>query len=231
MSDRTDGGQGFRRLGDLMPRTLPSPADSGSTPEPSPTSSPTTGTRSLAERVSSSIGMQRGATGAVALSPERAMAMLDPEAVDRALVASLPPSLASICQEVERTWTDPVYGFDYEVTGYSFGAGILDASDDDLRTARNTVAVYMRPPSEVVIKQELARLRASTKSREADNDDVAMGFQVLAEECSEYPADVVVWALRGWAKREVFYPSLAEVRDLLQRGSRRRESLAKSLGV
>jgi hypothetical protein len=159
------------------------------------------------------------------------MAMQDPEAVDQALVALLPPSLASTCRTIERTWNDPVYGFDFEVTGYSFGSGILDASDDDLRTARNMVALYMEPPSEAVIKQELARLRASTKSRESDNDDVAMGFQVLAEECSEYPADVVVWALRGWAKRERFYPSLAEVRDLLQRGARRRESLAKSLGI
>jgi hypothetical protein len=159
------------------------------------------------------------------------MAMLDPEAVDKAIVASLPRSLASTCSEIENEWIDPVYGWDYEVVGYTFGRGVLDAPDGDVRAARNMVALYMAPPSEAVIKHELARLRASTKSRAEEEGDIAMGFQVLAEECFEYPADVVVWALRGWAKRERFYPSLAEIRDLLQRGSRRRESLAKSLGV
>jgi len=125
-------------------------------------------------------------------------------------------------QTIERTFIDPVYGFDYEFTGYTLGA--IVPSHDRL-TARNSVATALAGASADFVRQELARLRASTKARPEDGDDLAMRFQVLADECREYPPDVVRHALRGWAQREVFFPALAEIRDELQRLTRRRRAL------
>jgi hypothetical protein len=117
---------------------------------------------------------------------------------------------------------DPVYGFDTEFLGYRLEGAVPSG---DLMQARQMVGQHLRPAEVGLIKRELARLRVSTKSRAETDDDLAMGFQVLAEECAEYPPDVVVWALRGWARMETFYPSLAEIRDRLQRGVARRRSL------
>lgn len=152
--------------------------------------------------------------------------MRDPAMVDRAIVASLPPSIASALVPVHRDRIDPVYGFDSELVGYRLEGEVPAA---DVMQARQIVGRCLAPADEPLIKRELARLRASTKARAEADDDLAMGFQVLAEECSEYPPDVVVWAMRGWARMETFYPSLAEIRDRLQRAARRRQAMLKAL--
>jgi hypothetical protein len=127
---------------------------------------------------------------------------------------------------VVREFIDPEYGYDCETIGYELSLHL--ATQAEIETARMLVERCMEPAADQVIKGELARLRASTKSREID-DDLVLVFQVMAEECASYPADVVVWALRGWARAETFYPSLAEIRDRLQRGARRRQSLLSGL--
>jgi hypothetical protein len=122
---------------------------------------------------------------------------------------------------------DPVYGFDSEFVGYDIDADRVRAPD--LMQARQLVGQHLRGAPEAIVKRELARLRVATKARNESDDDLAMGFQVLAEECADYPPDVVVWALRGWARMEIFYPSLAEIRDRLQRGARKRRALMAAL--
>ncbi len=120
-----------------------------------------------------------------------------------------------------------MYGYDFEVLAYRFDEP--NASDQEINAAVVIVERFMRPAPEGTIKQELARLRVSTKARADDEGNTAMGFQVFAEECAGYPEDVVIWALRSWARIETFYPSLAEIRDRLQRGVRRRQSLLRAL--
>jgi hypothetical protein len=122
-----------------------------------------------------------------------------------------------------------VYGFDCELTGYVCRWPAEGCPDSDKREARMLVESYLAKAPGQLVKQELARLRVSTKSRHETDDDLAMGFQVLGEECAKYPPDVVVWALRGWAQMETFYPSLAEIRDRLQRGVKRRKSLMEAI--
>ena len=120
-----------------------------------------------------------------------------------------------------------MYGYDFEVIGYQRVDAEVPA--EDLVKAKGIVGECLKGARGDLIKAELARLRVSTKSRAELDDDLAMGFQVLAEECANYPPDVVVWALRGWARSETFYPSLAEIRDRLQRGVRRRRSLLAAI--
>jgi hypothetical protein len=219
---------GYRRIGSRLPSFASSPSATGSTPTTLPPSSATSGAQSLARADSNSTGLPPSATGAERLpSVRQAMERPDPEATDRAIVACLPRSIGSTLCPVYQDRIDPVYGFDTELVGYATMSG--ERPSADLMDARQLVGRYLVSAPEARIKAELARLRVSTKARPEGEDDLAMMFQVFAEECAEYPADVMVWALRGWARREIFYPSLAELRDLLQRGARRRRSLMEAL--
>lgn len=230
MHDHQNEGRGSRSIGSLTSKIASSPEALGSALalETLPRSSGTTGSRSLAPRDASSTGRQLSETAAATLpSIAEAIALADPQALDLAIVRSLPPSIGSALKAIHRDIIDPVYGLDTEFVGYELPrAGVVPA---ELMQARQMVGLHLKPAVGGLIKQELARLRVSTKSRSESADDLVMGFQVMAEECSEYPADVVVWALRGWARSEVFYPSLAEIRDRLQRGARRRKAMMAAL--
>lgn len=227
--DRSNEGHGLRSIGGLVPKITnglrPNGASAGSAPTASPTNSLTSGSNSPAPRAARSAGGGLGET-ASGRSLSVAVQANDPEALDRAIVASLPRSVASVLRPIERTWNDPVYGFDFEIVGYRLDG---DPPAADVMQARQMVGQHLRPAAQKVIAQEIARLRVSTKSREESETDLAMRFQVLAEECAEYPPDVVVSALRGWAKAEVFFPSLSEIRDRLQRAARRRRKLLEAL--
>lgn len=230
MSERDENEQrGFRPIGSLLPQSGILPPGSDSTPMPSRPSFATTGARSPAQRGSSSTGRQLSeiAVGnSLAVAQRAAVERGNPADLDRAIVASLPPSVGSILTPTYRDRIDPVYGFDTEFEGYRLAG---KPSAGDLMLARQMVGQCLRGADEGLIKRELARLRASTKARAESDDDLAMGFQVLAEECAGYPPDVVVWALRGWARMETFYPSLAEIRDRLQRGARKRRAMMEAV--
>lgn len=189
---------------------------------------PSSGIIGSAKANSKPTGQQLSETAAGKLpSVHEAAAMgQDPDRLDRAIVELLPLSVRSICRRVEREYIDPKYGFDVEFHGYVIEGQI---SEEDRDYACLIVNQYMDAPPENAIKSELARLRASTKARAEADDDLAMTFQVMAEECAEHPADVVVWALRGWARSETFYPSMAELRDRLQIASRGRRTLLAAI--
>lgn len=121
-----------------------------------------------------------------------------------------------------------LYGWDGEIVGYRLlPETMLDMAERQL--AADLVQAALRPLDDPGIVTELARLRASCKTRAQDQQEVTLTLRVLAEECAEYPADVVVYVLRNWARRETFTPSLAELRDQLQRAARSRLSLAQAL--
>ena len=208
----------LRPIGSLVQRIASSLMPADSTPPRLPTSSPTTGALKQALERSNAIGPQPGEIGADAST--------SPDEVDRNLLAGLPPSVASALRETAREFVDPVYGFDCEFVGYSLANSIPAR---DRQTALSTVGSALIPAATAFVGQELARLRASTKARPEGEDETAMRFQVLAEVCQDFPPDIVRHALRGWAKREVFFPALAEIRDELQRTSRRRRALLECI--
>jgi len=228
MDDESPGGRSIP-IGNLMTEIANTLTEKGTATNGSPNRQSDSATTMPARIPGSRIGMRRGEPGSITLPSlrEAAARVIDPAETDRALLASLPPSVASALRPTYRERIDPVYGFDSEFTGYAIVPADIPAAD--LMRSVQAVAPYMAPPDENLIKRELARLRVSTKARAESDDDLAMGFQVLAEECAEYPADVVVWALRNWARTEIFYPSLAEIRDRLQRGARRRAALIDAL--
>ena len=89
------------------------------------------------------------------------------------------------------------------------------------------VEASLSPAPVKVVGRELARLRALTKMRVADND-AALVAVAYAEEVSRYPADAVVEVCRAWDG--VFFPSKSEMQDRLEATVAHRRSLLAALG-
>ena len=126
--------------------------------------------------------------------------------------------LGSDCQEIRDA--------NFELTGFTVSE---TASLDAVTAALVMVEPFLVPVTSEVTRQEIARLKASCVMRDFSEDDLTMTYTVIGEECAAWPPDVVREALRGWAKREKFFPSLAEVRAELQRHGRARQSLKNAL--
>ena len=137
---------------------------------------------------------------------------------------SLPACVRSALKPV---WADRVaeYGWDGEITGYKIG-NLLEAERSE---AYARVLVANEPAPLRIIQSELARMRVSTKSRADTEGEGKLAAAVFAENLTEYPADVVVWACRKWSRTEKWWPSWAELKDLLDRGVRRRRALLGAL--
>ncbi len=220
------GGRGFQTAGSLVPPASSMRVIEGSTPESSSKSSATGGGLPTVPTRSSAIGMRHGAHGAVALSLVEALSQDDPEATDAALLRSLPRSVASSLRPEERTFIDGRYGYDFELVGYRLS---LPVPAPDLAVGAGLVERAMAPAPVQLIQRSLARLRAGTAGRAVEGDDLAMTMQVMAEECAEYPGDVVQAACLRWMRSEKWFPSLSELRDELQRLSRNRRLIAEAL--
>ena len=219
--------RGFRSIGSLTQPIVNSPESLVSTLERSQTSSATTGRPSPAARPPASIGTPPSATPAAITPPGLVATGADAELTDRLLLASLPPSVARSLTPTMRTWDDPVHGFDYQITGYSLAEPLPSPADID--TARQMVEAAMQPAPAKSVAAELARLAAVTKSRADPEDDQTLRFAAFREELAEFPRDVITTALRKIARRETFFPSLAEIRDQCQREFSHRKHLADVL--
>lgn len=217
----------WRKIGSLLPKSELMPSSKGSIPTQQPRTSATTGSPRT-RTTPSEIGTGHGTDGAARLptNVSQALATLDPEAADLAVLNSLPRSVALALKESVREIIDADYGWGYEITGYSLTTRPPSA---DLLAARKIVGAACEPASDDVLRRELTRLRVSTKARDMDADEISMTLQVILEEAIEYPADVAVAALRRWAKRETFFPALAEIRDEMQRLGKRRRALQGAL--
>jgi hypothetical protein len=225
MHDRAD--HGWQKAGDLDLPKPPMPVNAGSTLMSSSSSSMTGGSPQLVNGPPSSIGPQPGGHGAVARRKAKPD-LADPHQRTAALVASLSPLVRSSLRVRYEDRIDPEYGWDGEVVGYE--SGDIEVDERARAQALTILRPWLEPLADREIVAQVARLRASCKVRAEHQDDITLVMRVLAEECADYPADVVVWVLRRWANRERFTPSLAELRDELQRGARARRSLTVALG-
>jgi pimeloyl-ACP methyl ester carboxylesterase len=226
MSD--DDRQGFQSIGNLTEPIVISPENLGSTLARSLPSSETIGPRSPAVKPPALIGTRRSAMPAASTPAgiAAAMASSDPESIDKLVLASLPPSVAHSLRPETREWHDPESGYDFEITGYSWREPL--PSGADLDAAQALVAAGMvRAPAKIVMA-ELLRLAAVTKSRAESEEDQAFRFAAFRDELAEFPEDVIRTALRKIARRETFFPSLAELRDQCQREFRHRKLLASA---
>ncbi len=128
-------------------------------------------------------------------------------------------------------WADrstPENGWDGEFSHYEIRGG-EPIPPEDLPDAIAAVRRGLVTCDGDLARQELVRLRVSTKSRDADEIELTLMLQVYGELCCEYPADVVISALRYVGRTEKFWPALSELKQELDRRVRKRRSLLRVL--
>ncbi len=116
--------------------------------------------------------------------------------------------------------------FETEFGGFDVGPG---APREDLRAGLAIVARTCAPGAPRIIGEELQRMRALTKSRAEPGVDANFQAVAMFNEMRGYPADVVVDACRKWSAAEKFFPSWAEVKDMLDRRMRERLALKRAI--
>jgi hypothetical protein len=117
------------------------------------------------------------------------------------------------------------YGFDPMTESFELEAPV-DA--EELVRARGLVAETLKPAERPLIADELAKLRLRTKSSDPP-EFLNAQLNLYADDLAEYPADVVVDALRSWGRRETFWPSAAELIGECDRRVLRRKRLRDAL--
>jgi hypothetical protein len=85
------------------------------------------------------------------------------------------------------------------------------AGEAMLELARQALDAALAPAEPAAVLKMLARLKISTSSRNRDGDDAKLERRVFADELRHYPLDVVDEACRRWARREQWWPSIAEI--------------------
>lgn len=144
-----------------------------------------------------------------------------PAAVDNQLLAALPATL-----QIEEREPPLLTEDSHWCRGFVFA---VEPPAGDLARALAMVERALAPAPQQQIAVELAKMRVSTKSRPADDDDLTLAMQVYADALGELPADVAIATVRWWARNEVWWPSLAELRLRAERFAHKRRQLYGAL--
>lgn len=137
----------------------------------------------------------------------------------------MPPSIRSACREKIRSLIGE-YGFEAAAIELEL-VGAVDPAE--LAHAQAMVETALTPCRPEIAKRELARLRASVCTREADQGNLNLTFAAYAEALIEYPPDVVITACQEWAQRERFWPALAEILAVCDRLASPRRRLREAV--
>jgi hypothetical protein len=98
-------------------------------------------------------------------------------------------------------------------------------SDDEWAAIGQIVEWICRPATPESVIEAATRCLTMTKAHAHDQADIRAMLGIFADELQHFPEDVVVSAFRKYARREKFWPSLAEILDDCQRLNRWRYSL------
>lgn len=104
-----------------------------------------------------------------------------------------------------------------------------ELSIGEVQDAHRTVSLALLPADDVTAIKYLAKLRASTASRQAASGDVDMVMETYAETFRDYPADVVVEVMTLAPKLFKFWPTVSELVELMERRTRRRRLVLKAI--
>ena len=226
---------GLTPIGDHLPTPGTSAARSGSVTPRSPTSSTaseTTGSPSPARTGASSIGLRPSETGSgrptTSAEAQALLATATPAAIEEALPAWLPPSIASTIKPVWRTRP----GSDPEIWDDAFIGGYRLEGDLDAEAAREALALLELLDQRAERREyakALGRLKAVTISRASTAEDLALQIDTLASELIEYPIDVAREACSTSARTNRFFPTCAELRELCEDAVLFRRALMREL--
>jgi hypothetical protein len=208
-------GQLSQAIGSLMKTIGKNAPNSDSTPTPSTKNSEIT--TSPAGR-SLKIGMPDSTPGLATLRNLASDKAADSETIDRSLVAFL----KQVCGS-QIALTDK-FNSEYDIVGTDivFAAPL----SDELLTV---VDRFTRPAQGGTVAAEITRLRTMTGRRQESGADLEMLIGAMTEELMEFPYDVVRNSCREWARKNIFFPTLKEIRDECVKAARVRLALRKAL--
>ena len=113
-------------------------------------------------------------------------------------------------------------GWDGYITGYEIRS---DVPAEAAAQAAKGLKFYQQlcaPLHDQDLARELCRLRTMLAVRAETELDWQFKLHSYMEELEEYPADIVVQVLRYWGRNEKWWPTWAELHDLLERRVRTR---------
>jgi hypothetical protein len=169
------------------------------------------------------VGKSVSASGATPMPTERGpLAAFDLPAQAATLAHSLAPLLvwgeASIIGD---------HGFEgVNLTGVRVRDG-ADARQVDL--CLGGILEICDPCDPQLAARKLAELRVLTAHRARDGVDVELMAGAYTERLAAYPADIVVAAVDGWANREEFWPTWAELKAECDKRMRGRKLIRQAL--
>lgn len=146
-----------------------------------------------------------------------AMEQGDPDRIDRALQAWLTPSLARHVDKLERG------------VAANWLTGEVEYPPERKAQLLALLEEVNRPADPGLVALEAARCLSVTASRAREAVDLQMMAAVLVDELVEFSPDVIQTAFRRWARREKWWPTLAEIREECHQLTRFRRAIVRAL--
>lgn len=201
-------------------------------------SSEISGPRSLAQTLGSAIGALLGETGSgEPLNARTGLPMVTPiRATDvPANIARLsrpeclPLPLASLL--ARPVWRDNFgeNGWNGYPERYELPAVI---SDDQRAMAGMALDLYRQacaPLDPVSLAHELATLRTRTAATKTSDGEMDMLLDSLVDDLADYPADLVLSAIRDWRRASKWWPKMSELLEHIEPEVARRRSIMAAL--
>ena len=137
--------------------------------------------------------------------------------------------LLGVPVRTNRHSTSDPNGCDLVVERYELPAVVPASAHAELVEARRRVSELCRPLADQDLIRELFRTRM-LMSRSAQSDaDFDLIVEAYADELKVYPADIVIDALRTVARMNQWWPSWAELLEIVERRARPRRALVAAL--
>jgi hypothetical protein len=121
-----------------------------------------------------------------------------------------------VTSSLDSTWTLDVvdnYGWDGRVCRYELNR---ELPADALAEAIQVATEALKPAPISIVIAELTRLRMLTASRDQSTNDLEFLFAIYADELKQFPCDAIKTVLREWPRRNRFWPTVAEIIQLLE---------------
>lgn len=117
---------------------------------------------------------------------------------------------------------------EYDLTGFRVTGQLTSTEREEIRSLSRALT---RPADRDQVTQELTKCLLVTKSRAKPDEDMTMYVAAMTDELAKYPMDLVATSLRAWARKETFWPSLAEILAPIKREMGWRKSLETAAGT
>ena len=141
----------------------------------------------------------------------------------------LPPLVAELLAEPVERQVFGDHGYDAYPTEYRLPAAITPEQRGAAAAALPVLHRSCAPMDQDSLAFELTRLRNDTACRKGQGSDDTGAIVSLAKDLKDYPADIVLEALRYWRRAEKWWPTLSELLLIIEPRCTRRRAVVTAL--